>query len=207
MNKHLLLIVLAIALSACSQPPAPAVNTPSPASWTFEQLQWTQTHTRQVDIAVEGGQLHITLKQPDTLAWSVAGLTLGDVVLEADATQVEGPDDNGYGLIARRVDDENFYSFQVSGDGYFLVQKRLKGQWIKLGSDWQASPAIHTGAATNHLRVTCQGSTFTFDVNGEQVAQLTDGDLRSGDVGVIAGSLLEPGVHIAFGNVTVKRNE
>jgi hypothetical protein len=205
-KTSLLCIGCIIILAAC-QSPAPAVNTPSPANWTFEQLQWTQTHTRQVDIAVEGDQLHITLKQPDTLAWSVAGLALDDLVLEADATQVEGPDDNGYGLIVRRVDDENFYSFQVSGDGYFLVQKRLKGRWVKLGGDWQASPAIHTGATTNHLRVTCQGHTFTFDVNGEQVAQLTDGDLRSGDVGVIAGSLLEPGVHVAFGNVTVKRSE
>jgi hypothetical protein len=185
-------------LGACS-PAGPA----TPYTTNFEQ--WTQTQSCQAEIAVRSGQLHIIIKQPDTLAWSVAGQSLTDFTLDVDAESIEGPDDNGYGVIVRHVDDDNFYSLQVSGDGYFLVQKRVKGKWANLTGDWQPAPAIRPGKAANHLRVTCQGSTLTFSVNDTQLAQVNDKDLARGDIGVIAATLAEPGAHIAFGNVTVKR--
>ncbi len=197
-----LVSTLAIILCACAPqlPPTPA----GPFLATFDDPgQWTQTSGRQADIAVQDGQLHITLKQSDTVAWSVAQLSLGDLTLEAEATPVEGPDDNGYGLIARRVDDDNFYSFQISGDGYFLIQKRVKATWVNLSGDWQASPAIHTGRATNRLRVVCQGSRLSFFANDTQLAQVTDAEFARGDIGVIAGSLSEEGVHVAFDNIAV----
>ena len=33
---------------------------------------WTLVHNNQADILTESGQLHITVKQPDSLAWSIA---------------------------------------------------------------------------------------------------------------------------------------
>ena len=194
----ILIAVCAILVACNAQPPTlPTAFTSGFDDWG----QWTQTSSRQAAIEVKDNQLHITLKQPDTLAWSAAGLVLKDFTLEVDATPLEGPDDNGYGLIARRVDDENFYSFLISGDGYFIVQKRAKGQWSKLSGDWQASPAIHTGRRANRLRVTCQGKTLTFVVNDTQLAQITDNAFAQGDIGVIASTFAEPGARIAFDNV------
>jgi hypothetical protein len=194
----LLLVTLIVVLSACRQ----VSGLPYMANFD-EAGAWTQTSSRQADISVQDGQLYILIKQPDTLAWSAAGLSLADFTLEVEAAPLEGPDDNGYGVIARRVDDENFYSFQISGDGYFIIQKRVKGKWRNLSGDWQASPAIHVGRQVNHLRVTCKGSTLTFVVNETQLAQVTDGEFARGDIGVVASTLAEPGVRVAFDNVSV----
>ncbi len=204
MKKSLLsllrLSMLAVMIAACSSPP-----TPLSYATDFDQAgAWTQIGNRQADIFIQDGQLHILVKQPETLAWSVAGLDVGDLVMEVEARPLEGPEDNGYGIIVRRVDDENLYSFQISSDGYFIIQKRIKGRWINLTGDWQESPAIQRGQATNRLRVTCKGSRLTFIVNDTLLAQVTDGDLARGDVGVVASTFAEAGVHIVFDNVQVQ---
>jgi hypothetical protein len=167
---------------------------------------WALAHNDQADIAIAGGQLTIAIKQPDSLAWSVlGGKSFGDFTLDVDATPLAGPDDNDYGVIARHVDDENFYRFEISGDGYFNVQKRLKGKWEKLVSDWSPSEAIHKGKVINHLRVVCQGASMTFFVNQVQLVQITDASFARGAVGVLAGSLAQPDVQIAFDNVQVSK--
>lgn len=200
--RYLVLITTLLLLSACASPPTQLA--PSSYATTFDSSdQWTQTASRQADIFIQNGQLHILVKQADVLAWSVAGLMVDDVSIDVDAALIEGPQDNGFGIIARRIDDENLYSFQISSDGYFLIQKRLKGQWHNLTGDWQSSSAIRTGRQTNHLRVVCRGNLLTFSVNDTQLAQVSDSSLARGDVGVIAGALTEPGVHIAFDNVRV----
>lgn len=200
MRNHLVVVTLLVALSACSSAPA------GPYTATFDEAgQWTQTSDSQADIFVQDGQLHIVVKQPDTLAWSVAGLALGDFTLDVEATPIEGPADNGYGLVVRRVDDENLYCFQISSDGYFRVQKRVKGKWIDLTGDWQASPAIQKGQA-NRLRVTCKRDSLTFAANDAQLVRITDGEFARGDIGVVASTLGEPGVHVAFDNVNVITN-
>jgi 3-keto-disaccharide hydrolase len=206
MRGFLMLVVLIVTLAACNPPPAPTANLPYETGFDSAG-QWMQTANRQADIFVQDSQLHIVVKQPDTLAWSVAGLALADFTLDVDATPLDGPDDNGYGIIARRIDDENLYSFQVSGDGYFIIQKRVKGKWTNLTGDWQSAPAIHPGKQANHLHVTCKGNVLTFTANDTQLAQVTDGDLARGDIGVVASTFSEPDVHVAFDNVSVKQAE
>lgn len=199
--RYLLMMTLLL-LSACASPP----TQPAPSSYatTFDSAdQWTQTISRQADIFIQNGRLHILVKQADVLAWSVAGLMVDNVSIDVEAILIEGPQDNSFGIIARRLDDENLYSFQISSDGYFLIQKRLKGRWRNLSGDWQPSPAIRTGRQTNHLRVVCRGNLLTFSVNGTQLVQVSDDSLARGDVGVIAGTMAEPGVHIAFDNIRV----
>lgn len=203
MRNFLTFVMLMVILAACNPPPAPTARLPYETG--FDNAgQWMQIADRQADISVQDGQLHIVVKQPDTLAWSVAGLALADFTLDVDAEPLDGPDDNGYGIIARRVDDENLYSFQISGDGYFIIQKRVKGEWTNLAGDWQAAQAIRPGRQVNHLRVTCQGNVLTFAANDVQLAQVTDGDLARGDIGMIASTFSEPDVHVAFDNVAVK---
>ena len=46
------------------------------------------------------------------------------------------------------------------------------------------SDKINQGAATNHIRFDCVGSTLTLYVNGFQVDQQTDTDYTTGNVGL-----------------------
>jgi len=179
MRYWIILLSSLLLASAC------APSAPQSFRETFDDARngWTLVQNNQAEIAIGGGQLRITVKQPDSLAWSVAaGKTFGDLTLDVDATPLAGPDDNDYGVVVRRVDDDNFYRFEISGDGYYNIQKRQKGKWQKLIADWTESSAIYKGAATNHLRVICAGRTLTFFVNQVQVAQVTDDAFARGEV-------------------------
>lgn len=133
--------------------------------------------------------------------WSVAGKNYGDVHLESDITKGEGPDDNDYGLICRYQDQDNFYAFVISSDGYAGIIKVKDGNYQVLsGESLQYSEIIQRGSSTNRLKATCAGTALTFSVNGSQLFELTDEDFSSGDVGVIAGAYDAPGVEVLFEN-------
>jgi len=157
--------------------------------------------TAQVD--VQDGVLRIHITVPDQLAWAVAGKSFRDVHITVDATQVGGPDDNEYGILARLRDHNNYYRFSISGDGYFLISKVVNGRSELLGANWTPADAIHQGQATNTLEVICLGDTLTFRVNGEQLAQVQDRQFANGDLGLYAGSFYEGGVEVHFDNLRV----
>ncbi len=129
-----------------------------------------------VSAAVAGGQLLVDVNAlTDTGTWLAMNFTYADFVLEVDATKLGGSDDNGIIVLFRLVDDGNYNRFDISSDGYYSVSRARGGQPL-LVSDWNASPAILTGAATNHIRITAIGSTFRFEVNGTPLLLCTSSD-------------------------------
>ena len=196
-----MMVLCALALAACG----PAL-TPLPYADDFSNPDggWKTAGDEAIKISVQDGALHFTIDDLDTIAWSTPkDKRFGDFVLDVDAIQVDGPDDNTYGVIFRYQDDRNFYRIDISGDGYFAVLKRKDGVWTKV-QDYVETPAVKQGNAVNHLQVIAKGNQFTFNVNGETVKTISDGDFSSGDIGVTAGTLFDnAGVHIAFDNVSV----
>jgi hypothetical protein len=202
MRRWSIVLALLILISGC----APGAAPPFADSFDDARNNWTLASNNQAEILIEGSQLRITVKQPDSLAWSIAtGKTFDDFTLDVDAAPLAGPEDNDYGVIVRHMDDENFYRFEISGDGYFNVQKRAKGKWEKLMADWTPSEAIHKGQAANHLRVVCAGSSLTFYVNQAQLIRVSDNSFARGQVGLFVGTLAEPGAQVAFDNLNVNK--
>ncbi len=203
MRKLIIAFAVLILLSACA--PARQEGTqPFEDQFTSASGGWTLARGSQADIAIGGGRLTITVKQPDSIAWSVAsGRMFDNFVLEVDAVPLAGPADNDYGVVVRHVDEDNFYRFDISGDGYYNVQKRVKGQWQPLVRDWTASGAIHKGSTANHLRVICAGNAMSFYANGALLAQVVDDLFPRGEIGLLAGTLSEPGVQVAFSHLRV----
>jgi hypothetical protein len=201
MKTRWLFIPFILVLSAC----APAL-TPLPFADDFATTSngWKTASDEAIQISQQDGALHFTIGDLDTIAWSTpTDKRFGDFLLDVDATQVEGPNDNTYGVIFRYQDDRNFYRFDISGDGYFAVFKRKDGAWSKV-QDYVESTAVKQGNTTNHLQVIAKGNQFTFNVNGETVKAFSDGDFASGNIGMTAGTLFEnAGVRIAFDNLTV----
>jgi hypothetical protein len=196
-----MIVVGAMALAACG----PAL-TPLPFVDDFSTTAngWKTASDEAIKIEMQDGALHFTIDDLDTIAWSTPqDKRFGDFVLDVDATQLEGPNDNTYGVIFRYQDDRNFYRLDISGDGYYAVFKRKDGAWSKV-QDYAASAAVKQGNATNHLQVIAQDNQFTFNVNGETVKTFSDGDFASGNIGLTAGSLFDnAGVRIAFDQLTV----
>ena len=89
----------------------------------------------------------------------------------------------------------------ITSDGYYGIGIYTGGQGVLLGqSEMQASDNINKGLAVNHLRADCAGDTLTFYVNGTQVVSAKDARLKSGDVGLLAGTFAQPGVDVIFDN-------
>jgi len=125
----------------------------------------------------------------------------GDVIIEVDATKLGGPNENGFGVICRFQDENNFYRFMISSDGLVVISKKEAGNWLNLSADqWEPSAAINQGAARNHIRAECIESTLTLFVNDQLAASASDSSFISGDVGLIASAYDIPGVDILFDN-------
>jgi tetratricopeptide (TPR) repeat protein len=188
-------------------PEPPVLPTPAfPLAWQDDfstpEGGWVETSDLQSVKKYETGQYHINVNASELFIWSTAGQDLTDFIVEIEATQAGGPNDNGYGLLFRFQDDQHFYRFDISGDGFYLLSKRSEDQWVTL-VDWTESPFIHKGQATNRLKVICQGSQISLYVNDRHLTDFSDVSYSHGDIGLFAGTLSQGGVHISFDNLKV----
>lgn len=150
-----------------------------------------------------GSRYHIIAKENDVFTWSKLGRDFTDFVLEVEATQDQGPSNNSYGVLFRIEDDEHFYRFGISGDGFYFLDKSVGSEWVPV-IDWTESPYINRGQASNHLMVICAESQITLHVNDQHLATVTDDSYDHGDLGLFAASFAEPNVHITFDNLKVR---
>ncbi|MBN1811384.1 MAG: DUF1080 domain-containing protein [Anaerolineae bacterium] len=183
--------------------PRPEANLPWYDDFSDSASGWHTEVGTGAEVGYHDGVLRILVQEANLLAWAFGGHEFSDFRLSVDATQVTGPNDNEYGVLVRIQDRGHLYRFSISGDGYYQVTKHTDEGWQLMTAEWVASDAIYAGAATNRLEVVCQGSTMTFFVNGQQLAQVEDVDYRNGDIGLYAGAFYEPGVEIHFDNLSI----
>ncbi|MCX6025899.1 MAG: serine protease [Chloroflexi bacterium] len=156
------------------------------------------------DYAQGGYRIWVNDSQLDV--WGQPGLDVVDAIMEVEATTLGGPQDNDFGVLCRYQDNQNYYLFEISSDGYAIIAMYRAGEWVGLSSDqYQPSDAIAQGEATNRIRAECIGPTLRLYVNDELVAEAEDSTLPSGDVGLIAGTFDEAGTDILFDNFKVSR--
>ena len=217
------LSVGSILLTGCGQPPAPSASEPAPGflepalhmeptpvvfslvyqdDFSDQDSGWDDAFDEHTMKQYGAHEYHIEVNAPNLFAWGLANRTISDFVLEVKARQWEGPDNNSYGVIFRYQDPHNFYRFDVTGDGFFLVSKLVDGNWLTL-VDWTPSPAVNQGEAENKLRVSCLGQHIAVYANGELLAEVDDESFRQGDIGFFAGTFDEAGVHISFDDLQV----
>lgn len=167
---------------------------------------WDQVSNEEGITDYESGTYRILVNVSQIDYWANPGLNFGDVVVEVDTTKAGGPDDNDFGVICRYLDEDNFYFFLISSDGYYAIGKTTNGEQVLLqpAGQMQPSEAVFTEKAENHLRAECVGSHLTLVVNGNLVAETDDSSFSNGDVGLMAGAFDESGVDIRFDNFTVK---
>lgn len=212
--RSLILSVLALAVAslACQySSPFAVAPTPSPQSdeilfyddFTNSSTGWERFTSAEGTMDYDGSGYRFLVNALQANFWSTPGKSFKDVRMEVDVAKLSGPDENRIGLLCRFVDN-NYYFFMVSSDGYYTIGKYINGNAIQLGqSEMQYNESIHTGLAINHLRADCKGNTLTFFVNGTPVATAEDADLAEGDIGLLAGTFLQPGVDVIFDNFVV----
>ena len=147
----------------------------------------------------------ILIKKSDWYFWSTPGLNLADVIIDVDTFMHGGPENNEFGVICRYLNNENFYIFSISSDGFYGISKFVNGVQSGVGLDEMQfdDSTINLGAASNHIRASCIGENLTLEVNGRLLAGFKDSDLTLGDVGLIASTFNEAGTDIIFDNFVV----
>ena len=150
------------------------------------------------------GAYRIFVNETNTDTWANPELTFGDVHIEVEATKTGGPDDNDFGVMCRYQNPNQYYFFIISSDGYFGIGKVNNEQQELLGADsLQPSEIIRQGFATNQIQADCIGDELRLTVNGEKLFAVSDADISTGDVGLIAGTFDDPGTDIYFDNFLV----
>jgi len=179
---------------------------PASDGWitSFDDGQgWNLSSDAVADVGIVDGSLQIHVFSPGQLAWASSQTDWQDCHVEVSATQVSGPIDNEYGILMRMDDDQSFYAFSVSGDGYVRAARYADELWSLLSSDWTRSDAVNQGEATNLLEVIAAGSHFEFRVNDQTVLEVEDPDAKGGPIGLYAGAFSEGDVVVAFDDLNV----
>jgi hypothetical protein len=210
-----LLLASAAALAACGQSGRPLSAEPGILfrdDFSQPNSGWDSHTGADLTTDYVEGRYLIAVEEPGIDVWARPGLALTDLVFEAETQYAAGPSNNEYGLICRyerRGDGRNsFYFFFISSDGYYALGKVVDDVRTILSPEvgsFQPSEAIRLEPeATNTLAATCDGNRLALAVNGVQVGEFTDDELRRGDIGLIAGTFDEGGVRIHFDNVLVR---
>lgn len=202
-----LLIILVFVLSACSLVGQSEDACDAGGSLFFDDFsgeqdcgwrEYNQSGT-VVGINQDTAVMEMSTSQPGQIWWTNPGRVFDNSIITAKATQVGGPDNNAYGLICRYQDENNYYVFLVSGDGYYAIGKYQTGSdqivYLTENEEYIFSDAIQQGASLNDIRATCIGDELSLQVNGIPLVTVTDPTFVRGDVG-LAVSTLEPGTAV-----------
>lgn len=144
-------------------------------------------------------QIEVTAS--NLVAWGMANRSVSDFEVQVETRLEDGSPTNSFGLLFRFKDRDNFYRFDISGDGFFLLSKFVDAHWVTL-VDWTESPALNTGVgADNILKVSAFGPQITVWANGQKLASVTDDSLTEGNFGFFASTFSEPYIWVSFDNL------
>lgn len=192
-------------------PPGP---TPPPGTVLFRDdfsdpaSGWYQVHRQVGEVSyVPGGyEVRVSSQHRTITAPNQHLQNYGDVRVEVDATAAGGPLDNGFGIVCRYRDDDDYYMLWATSEGTYAIGKVGLGHWLILATSRAAtSAAIRQGYATNHLRADCNGDTLALWVNGQRLLSVQDADFRAGGIRLAAFANDAPDVSIVFSNLVVSQ--
>jgi hypothetical protein len=183
----------------------------TPYSETFDTADaWMAGEGANAMGQITGGHYEMTLDANtyDQQFWAAGGRNFADAIFEVEATPLEGTEDNGYGMLFRAdPDQENFYLFKISSDGYAFIalcQAGCAELTVLVDRDWFDSQAINLGFnTTNTLRVVVTNSEMSFFINDTEVGQVSDDTLTQGDIGLFGETFAPGGLRVSFDNFLV----
>ncbi len=187
-------------------PAAPTLDTAS--LLYFEDFSgesgWVEQSNENWSMGQVDGGYSIHVKISHAPIWSIRNQEFADVRLDVDAARIEGPLDGYFGLVCRHIDGDNYYALVISSDGTYGIAIREGGEKLRFlveGRDEEG--VLLPGTASNHLRADCVGSTLSLYANGQKLVDVQDSTLDSGDTGLLAGTLSEPGLRVVYSNYAI----
>lgn len=198
-------------------------------SFDLEDNAWQEAEGR-LSAQIEDGVIRLDVGGADSNVYSPLRWHFSDFDFTVDAKAVGGAESNGFGVIFRLTNLDNYYYFLIGSDGYYQLTRVQDGVAQEM-SQWIFSDAIQVGIGeTNRIRVVGTGNQFRFYVNdqpmamcipdnpdakstyndiigecieGQMLETVTDASIADGRLGVIAVALDEPDTLVEFDNVLI----
>ncbi len=152
--------------------------------------------------AYEQGRYVIEVKQPELLVWSLIDGTYRNVTIEASYITPRNTSNVAAGLIFHYQDEDNFYLFSVSNDGYYALELLQNNQWTTL-IDWTKHQAIDP--ERNRIKVELRNDKIVLYVNNKQIDQTRDPTFTDGNVALAVTSFDKGGAVVGFEEITISQ--
>ena len=136
-----------------------------------------------------------------------ANSVFANLQVAVDARLAEDPDARWVGIACRLTPKDGtaqFYALlTVPATGHFALSNFDGYRWVHL-VPFQFSEAVRRGNASNHLELTCVGSSIIARINGTEVASALDRTYDSGYVAVVLGRDQAIPAEARFDNLIVR---
>lgn len=210
MKKFIIALTLSLALVSCSdmQINIPGIAKPlfrdefvlgETGSWNLESDDSGSTTIVPEQLLIEVNNPHLvqyaTLQEP----------VLTDFSLEVDGRILSGSPRSSYGVLFRMQDPQQFYRFEITGDGTYILERHDAGgsRTLFMG-DWRDADSINQGLnMANRLGIEADGPNISLFVNDVLLEQVVDDTYPSGYIALDAGSFDVVPVQVAFDNLVV----
>lgn len=139
-----------------------------------------------------------------------------DVTVETEMLVDHTNTDSGdfrYGLVVRRVAEDEYYAFTVSSRAGTWQALKSTADGLEILDEGVINtlqgfaPAGFTPDKADTLRVDVSSSNFVFHINDQVVAQLNDADYTNGEIGFYVENFDETLAHIHYDTLTVREAE
>jgi hypothetical protein len=172
-----------------------------------EDNGWVFDTSDNVDTTWAPNQFIITLKKKQWIGLSWPDGSYDNFGAEAVA-QPTTDQYAEYGIVFRvsgdNTDTRSYYTFAVTTDGKYYVQKKVNGKWVDTDPvKMTASSYVKKGQARNTLAVLAQGSQISLYINGSPVKTITDDSITEGQVGIFIATGDNDSAEVAFSRLTV----
>ncbi|GAB4201041.1 MAG: hypothetical protein OHK0022_22660 [Roseiflexaceae bacterium] len=149
-----------------------------------------------------GGAYRISVRPAAYLAWSPLEDSYDDAAIEVDARLLSGPPPTAYGIMFRFQDEDNFYFYNITADGYYALDMKKDGRWSAL-LDWARLPAGGTGRE-RRLRVELAGERMRLFLDGLLLDETSDESFRKGRVALAVNTFDQGDAVVAFRNLKLQ---
>jgi predicted GH43/DUF377 family glycosyl hydrolase len=187
-------------LPLISKPPAPTCAAYYADSFSDPKSGWYAGEDSAVKYAYTGGEYQVWIKNPSDGRLVTPGAKATDFTASVSALRTSGTS-GAYGLVFGINENwSEFYEVLIDANAFSVW--RYNNGWTAL-QNWTTSGAIATGTNWNRLKVVRNGSLITVYINGQQVANLSDGTFTGlRRIGVTVESY-NTGVDVRFDDFTL----
>jgi len=173
-------------------------------SFSSASTGWATDSRPDVLSRYANGRYMIQVKPAQQTYWSKAPIETLPMSfdVEVSAGRASGPLGGYYGIILG-IDEDDIFFFEVSADGWYIVEWMADGQWQSEPVGWTESAAIRADGGENMLLVRVSEDSIEFLANGEVLASLQRPAIPFAFTGLVAATYENPNFEAWFDDFVV----